>query len=62
MKFVITLFFIVFLIFVIAYADKFAEPKQELAVSPTFVGMNDSNSPEINLDDIASVELDANDR
>jgi len=62
MKFVITLVFIVSLIFVIAYADKFAEAKQELAISPTFVGLNDSNSPEINLDEIASVELDANDK
>lgn len=49
-----------FFVFVIAYADMFAENKQELAVSSTFVGMNDSNSPEINLDEIASVELDAN--
>jgi len=57
MKFVFTLVFIVFLVFVIGYADKFAEPKQELAVGATFVGLNDANSPEINLDDIASVEL-----
>lgn len=62
MKFVFTLVFIVFFVFVIVYADKFAETKQELAVSPTFVGLNDSNSPEINLDEIASVELDANDK
>ena len=62
MKFTFTLVFIVFFVFVIAYADKFAETKQELAVSPTFVGLNDSNSAEINLDEIASVELDANDK
>jgi hypothetical protein len=54
--------FIGFFIFVIAYADKFAEPKQELAISSTFVGLSDSNSPEINLDKIASVELDTNDK
>jgi len=57
-----TLIFITFFVFVIVYADRFAEAKQELVVSSAFVGINDSNSPEINLDEIASVELDANDK
>jgi LysM repeat protein len=59
-KFAITVFFIGFFIFVIAYADKFSENKQELVINHSFVGINDVSTPEINLDDITSVQLNEN--
>ena len=61
-KFVITLFFIVFFIFVIAYADRFSENKQELVINGSFVGLNNTSSTDINLDSITSVEIDENER
>lgn len=61
-KFLITLFFIVFFVFVIAYADRFSDTKQELNINHAFVWLNDNDSPEINIDDVTSVQLDDNER
>ncbi len=60
-KFVLSLFFIVFFIFVIANADLFESNQQEqLAINSSFIEGDDGVSYGINLDNV-SIDVDAND-
>ena len=58
-KFVLSLFFIVFFIFVIANADLFDKGEEQLAINSSFIQGDDGVSYEINLDNI-NVNVDDN--
>lgn len=58
-KFVLSLFFIVFFIFVIANADLFENNQEELAINSSFIQGDDGISYEINLDTI-NIDVDTN--
>lgn len=58
-KFVLSLFFIVFFIFVIANADLFENNQEQLAINSSFIQGDDGISYEINLDNI-NVDVDTN--
>lgn len=58
-KFVLSLFFIVFFIFVIANADLFENNQEELAINSSFIQGDDGISYEINLDNI-NIDVDTN--
>jgi len=58
-KFVLSLFFIVFFIFVIANADLFENNQEQLAINPSFIQGDDGISYEINLDNI-NIDVDNN--
>lgn len=61
-KFVLSLCFIVFFIFVIANADLFESKQEQLAINSSFVESDDGVSYEINLDTIPdNINLDDND-
>jgi hypothetical protein len=51
-KFVLSLFFIAFFIFVIANADLFDKGEEQLAINSSFIQSDDGVSYEINLDNI----------
>jgi len=57
-KFVLSLFFIVFFIFVIASAGQFENNPKQLAINPSFIESDDGPSYVINLDTINSVDID----
>ena len=59
-KFVLSLCFIVFFIFVIANADLFENNQEQLAINSSFIEGDDGVSYEINLDNI-NVNVDDND-
>ena len=58
-KFVLSLCFIVFFIFVIANADLFENNQEQLAINPSFIQGDDGLSYEINLDTI-NIDVDTN--
>ncbi len=58
-KFVLSLCFIVFFIFVIANADLFDKDEEQLAINSSFIQGDDGVSYEINLDNI-NVDVDTN--
>ncbi len=58
-KFVLSLFFIVFFIFVIASADLFENNQEQLAINSSFIESDDGLSYAINLDTI-NVDIDTN--
>jgi len=58
-KFVLSLFFIVFFIFVIANADLFENNQEQLVINSSFIEGDDGVSYEINLDNI-NINVDDN--
>ncbi|MEI6672426.1 MAG: hypothetical protein WCL02_03580 [bacterium] len=58
-KFVLSLCFIVFFIFVIANADLFENNQEQLAINSSFIEGDDGSSYEINLDNV-NVNVDNN--
>jgi len=56
-KFVLSLFFIVFFIFVIANADLFDKGEEQLAINSSFIESDDETSYAINLDNI-NIDVD----
>ena len=58
-KFVLSLFFIVFFIFVIANADLFENNPEQLTINSGFIQGDDGVSYDINLDNI-NIDVDTN--
>ena len=58
-KFVLSLCFIVFFIFVIANADLFENNQEQLAINSSFIQGDDGFSYEINMDTI-NIDVDTN--